>query len=143
MEAYGLAEQVIVAWNGIEALDYFYARGRFRGLTPSLPALVLLDINLPGLNGLEVLQQVRADPLYRMVPVVMLTSSRAQSDLIRSYELGANAFILKPYDTRGFANAVRQVGLFWTSLNDPVPASAEGVPPSSRPSSQPLCAQAA
>ncbi len=141
MEAYGLADQVIVARNGAEALDYFYARGRFRGLTPGPPALVLLDINLPCLNGLEVLRQVRADPLYRTVPVVMLTSSRAQPDLVQSYELGANAYIVKPDDSRCFANAVRQVGLFWASLNDSVPQSLCGSPPPLSP--QPVCAQAA
>ena len=128
LEDHGLANEVVVARDGVEALDYLYARGKFAGRTGGNPAIVLLDIKMPRMNGLEVLKQVKADPQFKKVPIVILTSSREEPDLAQSYELGVNAYVVKPVGVREFTEAVRQVGAFWAVLNElpsepPAPAS--------------------
>ena len=120
-----LANQVDVARDGVEALDYIYSRGKFSARPPGLPAVVLLDIKMPRLTGLEVLRQLRADPNFRSLPIVMLTSSREEPDLAESYALGVNAYIVKPVLFERFLEAVRQVGVFWAVLNEPPPKPAE------------------
>jgi CheY-like chemotaxis protein len=116
-----LANEVVVVNDGVEALDYLNVRGRFAGRPRGNPAVVLLDIKMPKLDGLEVLKRMKADEGLRSVPVVMLTSSREESDLLESYRLGVNAYVVKPVDFREFISAVRNLGLFWAVVNQPPP----------------------
>lgn len=121
LERCQLANPVHVARDGVEALDYLHARGAWAGRGGGDPAVVLLDLKLPRLDGLEVLERVKKDPLLRAVPIVMLTSSREERDLVRSYELGVNAFVVKPVDFRAFLQAIQELGMFWAVLNQPPP----------------------
>jgi len=115
---------VAVARDGIEALDYLHGTGVHAGRDVSVqPAVVLLDLKLPKVNGLEVLQQVRSDPRLKLLPVVVLTSSHEERDLVSSYELGVNAYVVKPVDFHAFVNAVRELGVFWALINEPPPGS--------------------
>ena len=118
-----LANEVVVARDGEEALDYLYRRGMFKLREPGQPAVVLLDLKLPKVDGLEVLAQLKADPTLKVVPVVMLTSSHEERDLVRSYNLGVNAYVVKPVDFPEFVEAVKEVGLFWAVINEPPPGS--------------------
>jgi two-component system response regulator len=118
-----ILNEVIVAHDGVEALDYLFGTGAHQGRDPAVtPQLVLLDLKLPKVDGLEVLGKVRADDRTRLLPVVILTSSNEQKDLINGYGLGANSYILKPVDFSRFIEAVRQLGLYWLILNEPVSA---------------------
>ena len=119
LEQNNLANGVAVARDGAEALDYLYCRGRFAGHANGLPVVVLLDLKMPKMDGLEVLRQIRSDPHLKTLPVVMLTSSREEQDLLRSYELGVNAYVVKPVDFHNFADSIRQVGIFWALINEP------------------------
>jgi CheY-like chemotaxis protein len=122
LEKSRLANPVIVARDGVEALDLLLRRGNEPGGNAAqLPAVVLLDIKLPRVDGLEVLERIRREPRTRHLPVVMLTSSREEEDLIRSYGLGVNAFVVKPVGHREFFEAIRDIGAFWAVLNEPVP----------------------
>jgi CheY-like chemotaxis protein len=124
LEKSGLANPVLVARDGVEALDYLFRRDNSDpepGLT-TLPVVVLLDIKLSRVDGLEVLERIRADPATRHVPVVMLTSSREEQDVLRSYGLGVNAFVVKPVGYREFFDAIRDVGVFWAVLNEQPPS---------------------
>jgi len=132
LEEHHLANEVDVARDGVEALDYLYRRGKFADRSPDLPAVVLLDIKMPKLNGLEVLRQVKSDPAFKALPVVMLTSSREEPDLAASYALGVNAYVVKPVDFPQFVEAVKQVGAFWAVLNEPPPDSTPPETPSPR-----------
>ena len=109
---------VLVAHDGAEALDYLLARGKHASAPPALPQVVLLDLKLPKVDGLEVLRALRADARTRMLPVVILTSSKEQQDLVTSYELGANSYVRKPVDFAQFLEAARQLGLYWLVLNE-------------------------
>ena len=110
---------ITVAHDGVEALDYLFARGPYAGLDDTrLPAVTLLDLKLPRVDGLEVLRRMRADERTRLLPVVILTSSREEQDLITSYRLGANSYIRKPVDFTQFMEAIRQLGLYWLVLNE-------------------------
>ena len=120
-----LANEVVVARDGAEAIDWFERRGQFREHPPGDPAVVLLDLKLPKLDGLEVLEKVRSDPRHRQVPVVMLTSSREERDVVRSYELGVNAFVVKPVAFNDFFEAIQDLGMFWAILNEPPPAGSK------------------
>ena len=124
LEEHNLANEVVVVRDGVEALDYLYRRGEFAGRAPELPVMVLLDIKMPRLNGLEVLRTIKADPQLKRLPVIMLTSSREEPDLVQAYELGVNAYVVKPVDFRQFSDAVEQIGVFWAILNElpPIPA---------------------
>ena len=122
LEEHHLANEIVVARDGAEALDYLYKRGKFSGREDDLPAVVLLDIKMPKVTGLEVLRQMKSDPLFKSLPVVMLTSSREEPDLAASYALGANAYVVKPVDFQQFIEAVKQVGVFWAVVNEPPPA---------------------
>lgn len=117
-----IRNEVIIARDGAEALDYMFGTGAYTGRDTSvLPQVILLDLKLPKVGGLEVLEQLRADPRTRLVPVVILTSSKEEQDLIRGYSLGANSYIRKPVDFLQFTESVRQLGLYWLVLNEPSP----------------------
>lgn len=118
-----LANEVVVAHDGAEALDYLTGRGRFAGRPDGNPAAVLLDIKMPKVDGLEVLRRMRSDPGLRMIPVVMLTSSREEQDLVESYRIGVNAYVVKPVGFQEFVDAVKTLGLFWGVINEPPPGS--------------------
>jgi len=118
---HGMANKVDVVRDGAEALDYLFCTGDHTGRATGLPAVVLLDIKLPKVDGVEVLRRIKADADLRVVPVVMLTSSREERDLVESYRLGANAFVVKPVEFSSFVDAVKQVGAFWAVVNEPPP----------------------
>ena len=119
LEENRLANEVVVVRDGEEALDYLYCRGIYKLRAEGKPAAVLLDLKLPKVDGLEVLQTLKSDPALKTLPVVMLTSSREEKDLIASYDLGVNAYVVKPVDFHEFVNAVKEVGLFWAVINHP------------------------
>ncbi len=118
-----LANEVIVVSDGAQALDYVYRRGEFTARPSNNPVVILLDLKLPKVDGLEVLRQIRADERLSMIPVVILTSSREERDLIESYRLGANAYVVKPVDFHEFIRAVKELGMFWALINQPPPGS--------------------
>jgi CheY-like chemotaxis protein len=118
-----LTNEIVVARDGAEALNYLYRRGVYQSREARNPAVILLDLKLPKVDGLEVLKQIKADPNLKTVPVVMLTSSREEQDLVESYTSGSNAYVVKPVGFRDFVQAVREVGLFWTVINQPPPES--------------------
>jgi CheY-like chemotaxis protein len=123
LEENHLANEVVVARDGAEALDYLYRRGIYKMRAEGHPAVVLLDLKLPKVDGLEVLKHLKSDPKMRMIPVVMLTSSREEIDLISSYNNGVNAYVVKPVDFTEFVNALKELGLFWAVINQPPPGS--------------------
>jgi CheY-like chemotaxis protein len=123
LRAHHLANHVDVVRDGEAALDYLYRRGSYAERPPGNPALVLLDNKMPKVDGLEVLQQVKADAQLKTIPVVMLTSSREHGDLLKSYSLGVNAYVVKPVGFHDFAKAVRDLGVFWGILNEPPPVA--------------------
>ena len=117
-----IANEVIVAKDGVEALDYLFGEGAYAGRDATrVPAVILLDLKLPRIDGLEVLERLRKDERTKFAPVVVLTSSKEEQDLVRSYKLGANSYIRKPVDFIQFSEAVRQLGLYWLVLNEPAP----------------------
>jgi CheY-like chemotaxis protein len=116
-----LANEVVVLRDGAEALDYLHRRGKFANRPEGLPVAVLLDLKMPKLDGLEVLRQMKSDPTLKTVPVIMLTSSREEQDLLECYELGVNCYVVKPVGFEQFVDAVRQVGVFWALINEPAP----------------------
>lgn len=118
-----LANEVVVVRDGEEALDYLYRKGVFKLRMEGNPVVVLLDLKLPKVDGLEVLNQIKSDPELRAVPVVVLTSSREEQDLINSYNLGTNAYVVKPVDFHEFVDAIKELGLFWAVVNQPPPGS--------------------
>ena len=124
LEKSQLANEVIVVRDGAEALDYLNCQGTFHNRTAGNPAVILLDLKLPKVDGLEVLRHIRSTPSLKSAPVVMLTSSREEQDLLRSYELGVNAYVVKPVDFQEFVRAISDLGIFWAVLNEPPPGSA-------------------
>lgn len=123
LEKSQLANDVVVLRDGAQALDYLRREGEYSGREDGRPAVILLDLKLPKVNGLEVLEAVRNDPELRSIPVVMLTSSQEESDLVRSYELGVNAYVVKPVEFKLFVSAIADLGVFWAVLNEPPPGS--------------------
>jgi CheY-like chemotaxis protein len=123
LEEYNLVNEVVVLGDGAEALDYLYCRGNFADRTSENPAVLLLDLKLPKVDGLEVLQQIKSDQKLRMIPVVVLTSSREERDMVASYKLGVNAYVVKPVDFHEFVNAIKELGVFWAVINEPPPGS--------------------
>jgi CheY-like chemotaxis protein len=119
-----LTNEVVVVRDGAEALDYLYRRGAYESRMAGNPVVMLLDLKLPKVDGLEVLERVKTDPNLKTTPVVMLTSSREEQDLARSYNLGTNAYVVKPVDFSDFVEAIRKLGLFWAVVNQPPPGSA-------------------
>ncbi len=120
---HNLANEVDVVNDGQEALDYLFHEGTFKQLPNGYPIVVLLDIKMPKVDGVEVLRRIKGDPTLRMLPVVILTSSREERDLIESYSLGANAYVVKPVDFDEFVDAVKELGLFWAMINEPPPGA--------------------
>lgn len=118
-----LANDVIVVRDGAAALDYLHQRGDWKDRAPGNPAVILLDLKMPKVDGLEVLEHVRQSEGLRNVPIVMLTSSQEESDVLRSYQLGVNAYVVKPVDLDQFFGAVSDLGIFWAVLNEPPPGS--------------------
>jgi CheY-like chemotaxis protein len=123
LEEYNLANEVIVTRDGEEALDYLYCRGSFKMRGGENPAVVLLDLKLPKVDGLEVLQQIKSDEKLKLIPVVVLTSSREEKDMVASYKLGVNGYVVKPVDFHDFVNAIKELGIFWAVINEPPPGS--------------------
>ncbi|MBL9134794.1 MAG: response regulator [Verrucomicrobiales bacterium] len=135
LEEHHLANEVIVVRDGQEALDYLYRKEAYRDRPEGLPVVLLLDLKMPKVDGLEVLRRVKADPSLKSLPIVMLTSSREEIDLIRSYALGANAYVVKPVDFQQFVDAVRTLGCFWALINEPPPSSRPATAPAPPPAS--------
>jgi CheY-like chemotaxis protein len=127
LREYNLANEVVVTHDGAEALDFLYSRGKFSTRSHDNPAVMLLDLKLPKVNGLEVLQKIRSDEHLKRIPVVVLTSSHEEKDVIRSYELGVNAYVVKPVDFHDFVNAVKELGIFWAVINEAPPGSVKKV----------------
>jgi len=123
LEEYNLANEVVVTRDGEEALDYLFCRGNFSMRASGNPAVLLLDLKLPKIDGLEVLQQVKSDESLKMIPVVVLTSSHEERDMVASYKLGVNAYVVKPVDFHEFVNAIKELGIFWAIINEPPPGS--------------------
>jgi two-component system response regulator len=119
-----LANEVVALRDGAEALDYLYRRGAFTSRADAQPVVILLDLKMPRVDGLEVLRQLKSDPELKLIPVVMMTSSREEQDVVRSYQLGVNAYVVKPVRFEQFVEAVRQMGGFWALLNQPPPGGA-------------------
>ena len=113
-----LANRVTVVNDGVEALAYLRCEGKYRTRRPGNPAVVVLDIKMPRMDGIDVLRAIRSDPTLKQIRVVMLTSSREEHDLIRSYELGSNAYVVKPVRFAEFVEAVKQLGIFWAIINE-------------------------
>ncbi len=114
-----LVNKIVSARHGGEALDYLYRRGPFAGREGEDPIFIMLDLKMPKVNGLEVLGQVKADPRLKLIPIVMLTSSSEESDLMESYRLGVNSYAVKPVGFTRFVEAIRQLGLYWAVMNEP------------------------
>ena len=114
-----LANEVVVAHHGGEALEYLHRRGEFHSRPPDNPVVVLLDLKMPKVDGLEVLRLMKSNDELKIIPIVILTSSREEADLVRSYELGANSYVVKPADLQQFADAIRKLGMFWAVVNEP------------------------
>jgi DNA-binding response OmpR family regulator len=123
LDEYKLANEVVVTRDGEEALDYLYCRGNFKTRSNDNPAVLLLDLKLPKRDGLEVLQQIKSDEKLKMIPVVVLTSSHEEKDVVTSYKLGVNAYVVKPVDFHEFVNAVKELGVFWALINESPPGS--------------------
>ncbi len=121
---HNLANEVDVVHDGAEALDFLFRRGEYAHRPLGLPMVVLLDLKMPKVDGLEVLKQVKQDPDLKRIPVVMMTSSREEQDLVRSYALGANAYVVKPVDFQQFVDSIKQIGFFWAIINEPPPGCA-------------------
>jgi CheY-like chemotaxis protein len=118
-----LADEVIVVRDGEQAIDYLHQRGNFLLRARGNPAVILLDLKLPKVDGLEVLTQIKSDPQLKVIPVVMLTSSREEADLASSYQRGVNAYVVKPVTFTRFVDALRELGVFWAEINEPPPGS--------------------
>jgi len=128
LEEYNLANEVVITRDGQQALDYLHCRGEFDSRSGDNPAVMLLDLKLPKVDGLEVLQQIKSDERLKLVPVVVLTSSREEKDMVRSYKLGVNAYVVKPVDFHEFVNAIKELGVFWAVINEPPPGSVKKAP---------------
>ena len=122
LRAAGLANEIVTCRDGVEAIDYLFRCGQYEGRgDETCPAVVLLDLKMPRMDGLEVLEKLRADERFRTLPVVMITSSAEEQDMVKSYNLGVNGYVVKPVTHDEFLNAVREVGLFWAVVNQPPP----------------------
>ena len=116
-----LANEVVVAEDGVEALDFLCKRGKFSGYKSGNPVVILLDIKMPRMNGIEVLKHIRQDSKFKLIPVIMVTSSAEEKDLVESYKLGANSYVVKPVDIVQFIDAIKVLGQYWAVINQPPP----------------------
>ena len=123
LEEHRLANEVVVARDGAEALDYLYQRGAYADRPDGLPVVVLLDLKMPKVDGLEVLRQIKGDPKLKTLPIVMMTSSREEQDLVRSYQLGVNSYVVKPVKFHEFIDSVRRLSVYWALMNEPPPGT--------------------
>lgn len=123
LEEYHLANEILHVRDGEEALDYLFRRGKYADMPIGLPAVFLLDLKMPKIDGLETLRQIRADSNLKKLAVVIMTSSREERDLVQSYELGVNSYVVKPVEFPGFVEAVKQIGAYWALINEPPPGS--------------------
>lgn len=123
LKKHNLANEVAVARDGVQALDFLHRRAEYQSRAPGQPIVIFLDLKMPRKDGLEVLREVKADPVLSAIPIVMLTSSREEVDLVRSYQLGANAYVVKPVGFQEFVDAIKQTGMFWAVVNEAPPAS--------------------
>ena len=123
LDEYNLANEVVVAGDGEQALDFLYCRGNFMRRARENPAVLLLDLKLPKIDGLEVLKQIKGDENLKTIPVVVLTSSHEEKDMVASYALGVNAYVVKPVDFHEFVNAIKELGVFWAVINEAPPGS--------------------
>ena len=123
LEDYNLVNEVVVAHDGEEALDYLYCRGAYETRGGENPAVILLDLKLPKVDGLEVLKQIKSDDKLKLIPVVVLTSSKEEKDMVASYKLGVNAYVVKPVEFHEFVNAIKELGIFWAVINAAPPGS--------------------
>ena len=123
LDEYNLANEVEIVRDGVEALDYLYRRESFADRPAGNPVVILLDLKMPKLDGIQILQQLKSDEKMRLIPVVVLTSSRESRDLKECYKLGVNAYVVKPVRFQEFVEAVKQVGVFWALINEPSPGS--------------------
>ena len=121
LSEHNIANQVVVVPDGAEALEYLYCQGKYKLRTPGHPAVVLLDIKMPKVDGLEVLRKIRSDEQLKLTPTVILTSSREEKDLVEGYKLGVNAYVVKPVNFVNFVEAVKALGVFWALINEPPP----------------------
>jgi CheY-like chemotaxis protein len=121
LSEYNLANEIVIARDGVEALDYLYRRGIFKQRPAGNPVVILLDLKMPKLDGVQVLQQLITDKQLRLIPVVVLTSSGESRDLEECYKLGANAYVVKPVRFTEFIEAIKQIGMFWALINEPPP----------------------
>jgi CheY-like chemotaxis protein len=122
LHSLNLANEIIVVNDGAKVMDFLHRRRDFSARPPVHPAVIMLDLKMPRMDGLEALRQIRADPELRVLPIVILTSSREENDLVKGYQLGANAYVVKPVDFDQFISAVSQLGVFWALINEPPPA---------------------
>ncbi len=123
LEEHRLANEVTVVRDGAEALDYLYKRGEYASRADGLPIVILLDLKMPKVDGLEVLRQIKGDPKLKVVPVVMMTSSCEEQDLVKSYQLGVNSYLVKPVKFQQFVESVKQLSMYWALLNEPPPGT--------------------
>jgi CheY-like chemotaxis protein len=124
LETYQLSNKITSLRDGAEALDYLYRRGEFANRPEEQPAVILLDLKMPKVDGLEVLRLIKSDPVLKLIPVVVMTSSREEQDVLESYQLGVNAYVVKPVKFQQFVEAVKHLGMFWAVLNEPPPDTA-------------------
>ena len=117
-----LANEVVIAEDGIEALDFLYKRGKFADHQNGNPVVILLDIKMPRMDGIEVLKRIRSEPRFQLIPVIMVTSSAEEKDLVESYKLGANSYVVKPVDIVQFIDAIKVLGQYWAVINQPPPS---------------------
>lgn len=118
LSEHNLANKISVVNDGVEVLEYLRSQGRFKGRKPGYPAVILLDLKMPRMDGIEVLKELKSDPELKLIPVVMVSSSREENDLEQSYRLGVNAYVVKPVDFNQFLVAIKQLGAFWAVLNE-------------------------
>ncbi len=123
LSEYKLANEIVTTRDGVEALDYLYCQGAFAQRRKEHPAVILLDLKMPKLDGLQVLQRIKTDKELSLIPIVILTSSRESRDLKKCYELGANAYVVKPVRFTEFVEAIKQIGIFWALINEPPPGN--------------------
>lgn len=129
LSEYKIANEVIVVRDGQQALDFMFRKGEYETRSPGYPAVILLDLKMPKVDGLEVLRRLKSSDEFKRIPIVMLTSSREEADLVKSYDLGVNSYVVKPVGFPEFLDAVKQLGVFWAMINEPPPGTSDSERP--------------